>query len=147
MKGKNNIILAFAPWIVFSAGLTSFLNAAIIAFILNMVIARKDLLRGVKYFRDKNIDARVFAKLVMRDIRYAMLISFAPELIERIKNELASGEFEFVASMGKHAGAKRFPNVLREFLAAYSELGRSHIPTLPLELAVVRLLPDDVSTI
>ena len=96
---------------------------------------------------DKNIDARVFAKLVMRDIRYAMLISFAPELIERIKNELASGEFEFVQSLGKHPGVKKFPNVLREFLAAYSELGRSHIPTLPLELAVVRLLPDEVSTI
>lgn len=44
---KNNIILAFLPWIIFSAGLTSFLYSAIIALILNIFIARKDLLRGV----------------------------------------------------------------------------------------------------
>jgi hypothetical protein len=40
-------ILAFLPWIIFSAGLTSFLYSAIIAFIINIVIARKDLLNGV----------------------------------------------------------------------------------------------------
>ena len=47
MKSKNNIILSFAPWIVFSAGLTTFLYSAIIALILNIVISKKDLLRGV----------------------------------------------------------------------------------------------------
>ena len=47
MKNKNNIMLAFVPWIVFSAGLTTFLYGAIIAFILNIVISKKDLLRGV----------------------------------------------------------------------------------------------------
>jgi len=46
MKQKN-IIFSFIPWIVFSAGLTSFLNAAISAFVLNIIIARKDLLRGI----------------------------------------------------------------------------------------------------
>lgn len=40
-------ILAFLPWIIFSAGLTSFLYSAIIAFILNIVIAKEDLLKGV----------------------------------------------------------------------------------------------------
>ncbi len=47
MKSKNNMWLAFLPWIIFSAGITSFLYSAIIAFILNIVISRKDLLHGV----------------------------------------------------------------------------------------------------
>ncbi len=47
MKSKNNIWLAFLPWIIFSAGLTSFVYSAIIAFILTIIISRKDLLRGI----------------------------------------------------------------------------------------------------
>lgn len=46
MNAKKQI-LQFLPWIIFSAGLTTFLYGAIIAFILNIVIARKDLLKGV----------------------------------------------------------------------------------------------------
>ena len=40
-------ILQFLPWIIFSAGLTTFLYSALIAFILNIVIAREDLLNGI----------------------------------------------------------------------------------------------------
>lgn len=40
-------ILAFVPWIIFSAGLTSFLYSAIIALLVNIFIAREDLLKGV----------------------------------------------------------------------------------------------------
>ncbi len=46
MKDKK-AILAFIPWIIFSAGLTTFLYSALIAFVLNIVIARQDLLRGI----------------------------------------------------------------------------------------------------
>lgn len=48
MKGQK-IILSFVPWIVFSTsiGYSSFLSGAVIALILNIVIARDALLRGV----------------------------------------------------------------------------------------------------
>ena len=40
-------ILAFFPWIIFSAGFTSFLYSGIIALIINVAISREDLLKGV----------------------------------------------------------------------------------------------------
>src|SRR3990167_4239279 len=44
---QKKILLSFLPWIIFSAGLTTFLNGALIAFVLNIVISRKDLFRGI----------------------------------------------------------------------------------------------------
>ena len=54
--------------------------------------------------------------------------------------ELGSEESAPLQAFATHPQAGTFPNVLRELLATYEEMGKSVVPELPLELALVKLL-------
>ena len=86
-----------------------------------------------------HIDMRVFTKLVLRSARFAMLLVLADDLRETIKGEISDQEFAFLENLGKSAGAKVLPNILRALLRAYQDMGVAYIQSLPLELAVAEL--------
>lgn len=85
------------------------------------------------------VDIKMFTKLVLRNLRYSMLIALAPDMIEDIKNQISEPELKYLKELSAGDRAKKLPNTLRAFLSAYNDIGYSYITTLPLELAVIEL--------
>jgi DNA polymerase III gamma/tau subunit len=89
---------------------------------------------------ENSIDFKIFLKLVMREIRLALLIVMAPSLENKIMNEAGEKETEFFNTLKTKPQAKNLAPALREFLDTYSQLSGSYLPQVPLELAVIKIL-------
>ncbi len=86
-----------------------------------------------------NQDLKLFLKLVLRDFRLAMLAKFAPAVAKPMLVPLGEEAEKRLQTVAAHANAKDLPLILRELLAVYDHLGRSYVPELPLELALIKL--------
>lgn len=89
---------------------------------------------------EQNIDARVFLKLLLRKLRFVLLIRFAPRLVERIKKELSEDDFKLLSALASDKDSKIQEGTLLMLLEAYENSGRSYVPELSLELALIKLL-------
>lgn len=85
-------------------------------------------------------DMKFFLKMVLNSLRLAMLVKFAPEMKAEIKSEVGDDEFILIEKIKDHSRAQSLSAVLKELLFAYDEIGRSYLPQLPLELAVIRIV-------
>ncbi|MFA5001187.1 MAG: DNA polymerase III subunit gamma/tau [Candidatus Paceibacterota bacterium] len=90
-------------------------------------------------------DFKIFLKLVMREIRLALLTTMSPTLKPKILAEAGDKEKEFFTALSQKSGlpgqgAQKLAPALREFLDTYNLLGGSFLPQVPVELAVVRIL-------
>ncbi len=86
-----------------------------------------------------NIDMKTFTKLLLHKMRTALLLRFAPKLTKAIEDEFSQEDYAFLKEIAEK-GNMLTSATLQEFLAAYEEIGRTYLPSLPLELALVRLL-------
>ncbi|HEY4514700.1 MAG TPA: DNA polymerase III subunit gamma/tau [Candidatus Paceibacterota bacterium] len=86
---------------------------------------------------DADTDMHVFIKLLLRSSRGALFIVFAPDLREKVREEVSEAEFKFLEELGKRDGVKKLPTLLRILLKAEKEMAYTYISSLPLELAVV----------
>lgn len=81
-------------------------------------------------------DMKVFAKLILQKMRFALLLRVAPEMEKEIARELSGVDFAFLKKIPTTGISSR---TLLTFLEYYDLIGRSHIPHLPLELAIIKL--------
>ncbi len=90
-------------------------------------------------------DIRLFLELVIEALRNVLLIRYAPELRDSIKQEVGEDEFaaleKFATEKGLPAQAGITHQVLLAFLTASDRIRYAPIPVLPLELAVLELFP------
>jgi len=110
-------------------------------------IEGRDLSKGLLILheseeRDTNIE--VFFKLFLHKLRLVLLLRYAPELKKEIEEETSEEDFKFLMGIAENKESKITTGVLRRFLEASHFLGRSTIPHLPLELALVDLLETDL---
>ena len=89
---------------------------------------------------------KIFTRLIMKYIRYGMLLSFAPNISAEIKKELSNEEFAYVETLAKHKNAVALPNILKTLLEAYERIMYAHVEELPLELALVKIIGQDSDT-
>lgn len=85
-------------------------------------------------------DFKIFLKLVMREIRLALLTTMSPTLKEKILAEAGDKENEFFVNLSTKPGAKNLAGALRELLDTYDQIGASFLPQVPLELAMIKIL-------
>jgi DNA polymerase-3 subunit gamma/tau len=93
---------------------------------------KEEGLVAIKKAEEQNIDARIFYRLVLRDIREAMLFLYAPSLKKEIIDERGD-DSGYLEELGKGGD---LPKILKSLLDHYSSLRHSSIPFLPLELAL-----------
>jgi DNA polymerase III subunit gamma/tau len=106
-------------------------------------ILDKDLERALLIVHDlveNNRDIKIFIKLLLREVRLAMLLSFAPELGKKLLADISKSEADFLTEAKTHANARFLPAVLRDLLEAYDLSTYSTVPSLPLELALIKIL-------
>jgi DNA polymerase-3 subunit gamma/tau len=90
-----------------------------------------------------NLDARFFVKMIIKDLRKILLLKLAPAMKAEIVGASSTSENGFLEKTSSHKNVKIMSQILREFLDVYNEVPKSYISTLPVELAVVRLLGQD----
>lgn len=84
-------------------------------------------------------DIKFFLKIVMEKLRLVMLLKFAPTMQKDILEEVGEEEGEILQKIKTHKNAGYLSAILKEFLEAYDDIGRTYLPELPLELAVVKI--------
>jgi DNA polymerase-3 subunit gamma/tau len=120
-------------------------RAELVNRVVGAVVAKdlEDALEGVNMAAKGNIDMKVFLKLVLQKMRYALLLRFAPKMRLAIAEELSEGDFDFVDKLAQDKAAHLNSQVLLGLLEAYDTPGPSSIPELPLELALAKLLGEE----
>lgn len=89
---------------------------------------------------EENRDFKLFTKLVMRELRLAMLLLFAPDMKDELTSEMSKEEISFLNDLKGRPSASLLPKILKEFLSAYEDIGWAYLPQLPLELAVIKII-------
>ena len=92
--------------------------------------------------KNSSLDIKVFLKLILRDIRFILLLKTAPDMKEKIKDIVGEKEFKSLEKIkeNKDLTEKNIADWLRALLEAYDEVGRSYLPELPLELALIKII-------
>jgi hypothetical protein len=78
----------------------------------------------------------VFIKLILHTTRAVMLVRFGSG--NSVKDDLSAKEFEFVSGLAK-SESEFSSNSLVELLTALERTTGSYIPSLPLELALIKI--------
>ena len=90
-----------------------------------------------------NIDMKVFLKMILHKVRSVMLLKYAKDMESVIKEQFGVEDFELLKKLSAQEKSKVNSNTLTELLLAYDATGRSYIPQLPLELALIKILGQD----
>lgn len=116
--------------------------AKLIQEVINGFLEEKieNVLDAVEQVVEQSFDIKIFVKLLLRDVRFAMLLLHAPEMKDGIKSEISDEAFGFLEEASNHERANKFPELLRSLLEAYEDMDRAYIKQLPLELAFVKVL-------
>lgn len=85
------------------------------------------------------IDARLFIKLVLRSLRFLMLLLLSPQTENEIKNLMSPQNLEFIKSLKLQTNVSEIENLLKFFLDAYLSPVHSYFPELPLEMALAEI--------
>lgn len=84
-------------------------------------------------------DMNIFAMLLVERLRVLLMLRYAPEFGKELAADMTDADKEFLESLAKDAKSKINAETLRKFILASTEVSRSSIPQLPLELAVMEL--------
>lgn len=109
-------------------------------------IHKKDLegaLSALGKVTENGTDIKVFTSLLLQYIRYVLLIRYAPALEKNIQEEIGDDTFKFIKDMAGEKSSGINANILKELIVASGDVMGSAIPTLPLELALIRIIKDN----
>mgnify|MGYP001561091822 FL=1 len=100
----------------------------------------ESVLGVIRTATEQNLNFKLFLKLILEAMRTILLFRFSPKMKDELRGEFSSDEIQFFERYAGSAGASINSQTLVEILDAYTAIGRAHIPELPLELAVIKLL-------
>ena len=106
-------------------------------------IVNKDLNKGLSALRDaaeQNIDMKIFAKLLIEKLRFALLLRVSPDMEGAISERVSEDDFKKLKAVAAQKDANISSAVLLDLLSAYEQIDRAYIPELPLELALVKII-------
>jgi DNA polymerase III subunit gamma/tau len=93
-----------------------------------------------------NADMEVFLKMILRALRFVLLLRFSKDMESSIRDETGEQEFEKLKEIAKTAN-KINSKTLINFLDAAGYQSYSSIPSLPIELAIIKSCESAESTL
>ncbi|HZS42783.1 MAG TPA: DNA polymerase III subunit gamma/tau [Candidatus Paceibacterota bacterium] len=106
-------------------------------------LAEKDLEEGlatIKKAAKQNIDMKLYLKLILEKMRQILLLRYQKDLRRELAGELSASDLTFVEKLATDPTHTISSATLAEMLGIYDQIGRTHIPELPLELALIKLI-------
>lgn len=95
---------------------------------------------AVRKASEENADMQVFLKMILRSLRFVLLLRFSKDMKDMIIDETGEEEFVKLSELANPStdGAKNINSkTLLNFLEAYTRQTYASIPELPIELAIV----------
>ena len=117
-------------------------RAELVHDLIRAIIAKniETALLAVRHAVTENIDIITYLKLVMRELRFALLFKFSPVMKKEVFETLSLDEQKFQDEITGAVGVTLNSALLKELIDVYADTGKSHIAELPLELALIKLL-------
>lgn len=106
-------------------------------------IDNKDLSTGLEVIKSavsSNIDALVYLKLILRKIRTVLLLKYAKNTEDSIKEEYSEEDLSFLKEISTKKESNINSKTLFELLNIYDLVARANIPELPLELVLIKIV-------
>jgi DNA polymerase III subunit gamma/tau len=88
---------------------------------------------------DSHIDARLFMKLLLARVRAVILLRNAPAVGARVLSQMSSSETEYIKKLAEDKTSALNSHALLALLRASESVGKTALPLLPLELAVLEI--------
>lgn len=111
-------------------------------------ILDQDTSGGLEILRrlaEENKDFRIFTKLVLTELRLAMLLKFAPQMEKELTKDMSKEEISFLEDIKNRPSSSALPKILKEFLSAYNDIGYAYLPQLPLEMALIKIIQSETN--
>jgi len=89
---------------------------------------------------EKNIDIKILYKMILRDLRSAILLKLAPGMKGQIQDSYSEKEFKFLERCKDLAKPGELERALKIMLEYYETRSRSYLPQTPLELALLAII-------
>lgn len=99
----------------------------------------------VKSTADEGIDMVIFTKLLVNKLRTLLLLRFAPEMRRHIEADISESDREMFGEFLKEKKGIISSKTLLVMLECLDQTPRAFIPSLPLELALIKILGQDKS--
>lgn len=93
-------------------------------------------LTAIRQASEESADMQVFLKMILRSLRFILLLRFSKDMKSMIVDETGEEEFERLEALSKAAKGINSKTLLL-FLDALSRQSYASIPELPIELAVI----------
>jgi DNA polymerase-3 subunit gamma/tau len=85
-------------------------------------------------------DMKFFLKIVLDTLRIAMLGKFAPQMEKDLIKEVGEDEYDLIKKIIDHDNSRYLSAILKELLYAYDDTGKTYLPELPLEIAIIKII-------
>lgn len=105
-------------------------------------LAQKDTEKGLEALAqatNQNIDMTVYASMILTKLRAILLVRYSKSLQAHYAESLSEEDFEFVLSHAQNSQATINSQTLVRMLDAYTMIGTSYNPSIPLELVLFDL--------
>ena len=102
-----------------------------------------DIDRGIKVVNEaaeNNIDMKVYLSLVLAKMRALLILRFAKGQDKKLEDYFSEEDMDMLKKMAENKNLKINSDALLKLLYAYDNIGRSTIPQLPLEIALVEII-------
>lgn len=115
------------------------------AHLVNTVIqsiAEKNIEKGldaVAVAVDQNIDISIFVSMILMKIRAILLVRYSTTIHKTISESMTEHDFDFVQTLANQKDSQISSLTLKVFLDAYTMIGKSYAPHIPLEIALFEL--------
>ncbi len=109
-------------------------------------IATNDIARGYEVVHTasiQNVDMKIYIKMILSTLRYALMLRYAPNTKAKIASSLSAHDMEFISDIIKDKPEFITSRTLSVLLEAYQSTRFAFIAELPLELALVDILKND----
>ncbi len=94
----------------------------------------------IERVNQQNIDMNVYLKMILAKLRYALMLRYAPKTKESIKNTISEHDMKFIEKLVDLKPEHISSHTLLILLDAYQSQRTSIINTLPLEIALIKIL-------
>lgn len=108
-----------------------------------LAITERDFAKGAQVLAEASEtigDMKIFLDLVVRKVRFVLILRFAAAMKAEVRENSSEEDFVFLEKLAKEAVKTLASKELVALLGAYADLRTAAIPTLPLELALLRVI-------
>lgn len=93
-----------------------------------------------------HVDMEFFLRVLLMKLRAILLIRYAPNMEISISEEFSPDDIEFIRNLARDNNLRINSHTLLEFLSVSNLIGNAVVPSLPIELAIIRTIAEKNKT-